>query len=265
MSHPLKSLVQDTLKKFNLSLTSYSYIQYLQQGIESKSAAAHDLAMLQEIPEQHLSQVMKAMPLSRSQLRQDLFVLSELDFKRNGFFVEFGAASGIDLSNTYLLEKEFGWKGILAEPARHWHTALKGNRSCQIETDCVWRESNATLTFNEANNREFSTIDTYSSSDLHGWERKNGSKYEVKTISLEDLLDKYQAPRKIDYLSIDTEGSEYEILSNFNFDKYQFQVITCEHNFASAREDIFSLLTKNGYIRKFDKISQFDDWYVLAG
>ncbi len=76
------------------------------------------------------------------------------------------------------------------------------------------------------------------------------------------MLDKYQAPSKIDYLSIDTEGSEYEILSNFNFDKYQIQVITCEHNFTPAREQVLSLLTSKGYVRKFDKVSQFDDWYV---
>ena len=52
---------------------------------------------------------------------QHLFDLSELEFKRNGFFVEFGAANGIDLSNTYLLETEFSWTGILAEPATYGH------------------------------------------------------------------------------------------------------------------------------------------------
>ena len=52
--------------------------------------------------------------LSKSQLKQDIFVLLETGFKRNGFFVEFGATNGIDLSNTYLLEKRFGWNGILA-------------------------------------------------------------------------------------------------------------------------------------------------------
>ena len=50
---------------------------------------------------------------------------------------------------------------------------------------------------------------------------KKGKKYRIKTISLEDLLLKYNAPVVIDYLSMDTEGSEYEILSAFNFDKYK--------------------------------------------
>lgn len=45
-------------------------------------------------------------------------MLSELDFKRDGFFVEFGATDGFQGGNTYLLEKEFGWRGIVGEPAR---------------------------------------------------------------------------------------------------------------------------------------------------
>ena len=89
------------------------------------------------------------------------------------------------------------------------------NRSCIIETDCVWHESNSVLTFNEADLGEYSTIDAYAASDLHSQNRVAGKRYDVKTISLEDLLEKHGAPREIDYLSIDTEGSEYDILKLF--------------------------------------------------
>ena len=198
---------------------------------------------------------------SKSQVAQDLFVLSELNFKRDGFFVEFGATNGIDLSNTLLLETKFNWKGILAEPARQWHKKLLENRSVYIEKNCVWHSSNQTLTFNEIG--ELSTLNDFSNHDMYGKERLKGLRYQVKTISLEDLLDKYNAPRKIDYLSIDTEGSEYEILSSFDFEKYKFKVITCEHNFTSNREKIFDLLTNKGYVKKHSDISKFDDWYVL--
>ncbi len=61
----------------------------------------------------------------RSQLGQDIFALAANKFKRGGYFVEFGATNGIDLSNTYALEKEYGWKGILSEPATVWHEDLK--------------------------------------------------------------------------------------------------------------------------------------------
>ena len=199
---------------------------------------------------------------SKSQLKQDIFVLLETNFKTDGFFVEFGATDGINLSNTFLLEKEFNWDGILAEPNTQWHKDLKNNRSAKIETNCVWSRSEETLNFMELEDKEFSTIEEFSDNDDHKRSYKRFIKSKVKTISLEDMLDKHGAPSKIDYLSIDTEGSEFEILKDFDFEKYDIKIITCEHNFTESRKDIFSLLTSNGYQRKLTGASKFDDWYV---
>jgi len=201
---------------------------------------------------------------SKAQLRQDLFVLAELGFKKDGYFVEFGATNGVDLSNTYLLEKEMGWTGILAEPAVSWCISLPKNRNCHIDFGCVWSKSGERLEFNNALDAELSTIDTFSSCDEHSKAREQGLKYDVTTISLIDLLKKYDAPKVIDYLSIDTEGSEFDILNAFDFDAYQFKVITCEHNYTPMREKIYDLLTSKGYVRKYPQFSYFDDWYVKA-
>src|SRR2546430_17225098 len=65
---------------------------------------------------------------SYAQRFQDLLVLFLMNGKRDGFFVEFGATNGRDLSNTFMLEQHFSWKGLLAEPANCWHTGLKANR-----------------------------------------------------------------------------------------------------------------------------------------
>mgnify|MGYP000421488838 CR=1 FL=1 len=203
---------------------------------------------------------------SKSQLGQDLFVLSELGFKKNGFFVEFGATNGIDLSNTYLMEKKFEWNGILAEPAKLWQSELKLNRSSSIELDCVWETTGNKLLFNEVNDGfrkgGLSTIDSFSNYDNHRKARKSANKYEVNTISLSDMLKKHNAPKNIDYLSIDTEGSEFVILNNFDFNEYDIKIITCEHNNTPMREKIFDLLSANGYVRKYTEFSLFDDWYV---
>ena len=86
--------------------------------------------------------------------------------------------------------------------------------------------------------------------------------YGVPTISLGDLLAEHNAPDQIDYLSVDTEGSEFYILSALDFSKYQFKVITVEHNYTDTREKVYELLTKNGYIRILEGFSQWDDWYV---
>lgn len=129
---------------------------------------------------------------------------------------------------------------------------------------CVWKDSNSILTFNETDAPELSTVDIYSDKDGHKESRQSGRKYQVKTISLNDLLRKYNAPKHIDYLSIDTEGSEFEILKSLDFEEYSFGVITCEHNFMQERDEIYSLLTQKGYKRLFKNISRWDDWYVAV-
>lgn len=201
---------------------------------------------------------------SHAQFRQDIFAWLASGMKRNGFFVEFGATDGIELSNTYLLEQEFGWTGILAEPGRSWHADLTSNRASAISFDCVWSRTGETLEFNLLEEAALSTLTEFNTADGRRRDRKKGETYPVKTISLVDLLAQHDAPQTIDYLSIDTEGSELDILSAFDFSKYQFNVITCEHNFTPARADIHTLLSQNGYTRVFPHISHCDDWYIRA-
>jgi hypothetical protein len=81
-------------------------------------------------------------------------------------------------------------------------------------------------------------------------------------VSLSDLLRQHSAPGHIEYLSVDTEGSELGILQGCDFSTYQFDIITVEHNFTANREPIAALLRKHGYTRVFSEFSQWDDWYV---
>lgn len=258
MKRFLKDAIKSTLKKFDIGITRASTLERLHENV----SAINDIEFLLTLPNESASSLLRYLRKSKSQLRQDLFVLTELKFKTNGFFVEFGATNGIDLSNSYLMEKEFGWTGILAEPAKCWHSDLKKNRNCYINTDCVWKDSTSMLTFNEVDIAELSTINKYSDTDYHKDARKLGKTYDVKTISLNELLEKYNAPKVIDYLSVDTEGSEFEILSNVDFSKYSFKIITCEHNYSPMREEIFNLLSTHGYTRVYENLSMFDDWYI---
>lgn len=198
---------------------------------------------------------------SYSQLSQDLLVTYLLKEKRNGYFVEFGATDGIVLNNTYLLEKEYDWSGILAEPAKVYHEDLRNNRNSNIDTNCVYLTTGQTVNFAEFD--MLSTISHFKSNgDWAGPDREANSKYyDVETISLKDLLDKYDAPEVIDYMSIDTEGSEYDILCAYDFSR-QIDIFTIEHNYTHQKDKIFQLLSDRGYTRVFDYLSQWDDWYV---
>ena len=211
------------------------------------------------------------LPYSKAQLAQDLFALSFTESTAPGFFVEFGATDGVSLSNTWLLEKKLGWSGILAEPAKTWHNKLKANRNCIIDTKCVARNSGYKLQFLEVNNAnggcaELSGIKEFASNGDWASEIRlsNSKEYEVETISLNDLLDKHNAPNDIQFLSLDTEGSELEILGGYNFENRTIRSICVEHNYVEInRKAINALLLNKGYAQVLEQVSKWDDWYVL--
>jgi FkbM family methyltransferase len=198
--------------------------------------------------------------VSNGQLFQDVLAYF-VSPKTNGFFVEFGATDGCFLSNTLFLEKQYGWKGILAEPAKSWTNKLKINRgNCAIDYRCVWSKTGEQINFIEDALPEISGVSaTLNKSRMS----VNSSNYIVDTVSLIDLLEEHRAPKYIDFISIDTEGSEFGILEHFDFSRYQFGLVAVEHNYETEkREKIHSLLTKNHYKRVLQNLSAEDDWYV---
>lgn len=267
MTKTLKAGLQSILHRFNYEFVSLDALGRLHRDTDRLNAClldAREYEFLCQFPMDSIGRLLTLRSKSHSQLGQDRFVLHELDFKRNGYFVEFGATNGVDLSNTFMLERDFGWSGILAEPAKGWHAALSDSRRSRIDHRCVWSRTGEKLEFSETPVGEFSTITSFIANDMHTGLRDHASSYAVETVSLLDLLDAHAAPSVIDYLSIDTEGSEYEILAAFDFSRYRFNVITVEHNFGPQREAIFELLTRHGYFRKLEQASRFDDWYVYG-
>lgn len=153
----------------------------------------------------------------------------------------------------------------MAEPARSAQDSIRRHRRGQIDFRCVWGRSGEQLEFVEAANSELSTISNYMDRDRHAEVRAatESARYLVETVSLRDLLESHHAPRTIDYLSVDTEGSEFEILSHFDFSEYTVKVLTVEHNgVAEDRARLYDLATHNGFVRVFDHLSPIEDWYV---
>ena len=197
---------------------------------------------------------------SVSQIGQDLWVLEKTGYKRGGYFVEFGATDGVLLSNSWLLEKEFGWQGLLAEPNPKFFAQLQQNRNCILSDQCIGGETGKQVEFIFAD--AFGGSQDYADDDQHKDKRAAyraaGRVANLTTISLHDFLQQHKAPKEIDYLSIDTEGSEFEILQAFPFEQWNIRLLTVEHNFTERRKDIRRLLEGIGYKCRE---AQWDDWF----
>lgn len=204
----------------------------------------------------------RATNYQKSQLRQDLFVLFVTNFKQDGYFIEAGASDGVTFSNTFTLEKNFNWEGILIEPNIYWKEPLSKNRTCHIGYKALWKENSSVL-FNEILNNpilsHISTVDP--SSWIFDINQEKKQQYTVPSITLVDVLNYYNAPNNIDYLSLDIEGSEYDVLSSFDFETYNIEILTIEHNYSPNREKIFNLL-QDKYTRVLTEVSGKEDWYI---
>lgn len=178
---------------------------------------------------------------SNSQAGQDLFVTNVLKNKKNGIFVEIGSFEPIYLSNSYMLEKELDWTGIMFD----WTDFSK--QYDQHRFDSIYKIGDVTkVNFN----------DLFKNTLL-----KNNANF----------------PKNIDYLQIDLHvcnRSTLNVLENINnqvMDEYKFATVTFEHdiytgNHFDTREKSREIFNNRGYIRVFsdvmDNNCKFEDWYV---
>ena len=155
-STTLKRAVQTIFDQFGFQIVSTVRYKELNENrlfnaseeAEMTSRILTLLPIIEKIDHIYFKNLVESLKMSKSQLGQDIFALQQLKFKRNGFFVEFGATNGIDYSNTLVMEKIFGWNGILCEPAKIWQRNLRLNRNSFIDTNAVWKNSNSQIVFN---------------------------------------------------------------------------------------------------------------------
>ena len=175
----------------------------------------------------------KEKKISKSQVYQDLFVMYFTKNKKKGTFIEIGGGNGEDLSNTYVLEKKLNWNGLICEPNRSLIKIIKKKRSVKIEKRPVDKYSRKNIFFYENSDPYFSSVKN---------NKFKNDKFLTESISLNDLIKKNKFLKKIDYISIDTEGNEFEILKKFNFNEYNVKIFTIEHNFKKElRKKIFEI------------------------
>ena len=164
---------------------------------------------------------------------------------------------------SYLLEKSYGWSGLLIEPQRKHFRTLYTRRKAEVIPYCVYNESamkEFVQTYEKPQMRQFEEFDVDMLSGLtesrleirKTAELQQNVQYRVRNIKVpcmhvQDVLDEYEMTY-IDYLSIDTEGAEMAILKAIDFDKTSIAIIHGEFRSYSSRVEVYNFLSKLGYI-----------------
>ena len=233
-----------------------NYIQNLKTSEEFKKLIKELVIKNENLPEGTYQKI-------KSQNLQDLIVLDLFGFKRKGVFIEAGACDGILNSNTFLLEKNYEWTGLLVEPIKEYYLQLEQNRDVIISNVALSQVNNQQLDFLITASKDLSTIKGYEDSDFHSENRKNYNITKVTTKTLDQLIEENLQNIEIDFFSLDTEGSEFDIIKSLDLLKHRINVICVEHNFNMNRDLIHNHLLENNYKKLNFPFLQIDDFYIL--
>jgi len=181
-----------------------------------------------------------------AQFAQDIMAYLFFNGKKTGFYIEIGACDGYNGSTTYWAE-QLGWNGICIEPHKTTFEQLNKYRNCVLYNFAISDKTQKNvefITFPEINTRNeiLSTI-----SQRHIEEAKQLSSMQavtIDTITFDDMMKGFPNIKHIDFLSIDTEGHEMNVLRSINFDKYSFGFITIE---TEENSDVVEFVKQKGY------------------
>ena len=209
---------------------------------------------------------------------KEYFGLNNLDEKMEkylnydgGFFVELGANNGIHQSNTLYYEKFRNWRGVLVEPTLHNFLQCKANRSnktrvyCNACTSFEYKEKFVEIIYSNLMSIPKGLESDISDPAAHALEGKRFLHPLEENISfgaiakpLNEILKDAKAPALIDFLSLDVEGAEIEVLKGINHDEFKFKFICIE---CRSIDKLTAFLASKGYCL-VDTLSHWD--YVFA-
>jgi FkbM family methyltransferase len=191
-------------------------------------------------------------PASFAQNGEDILAWNYFEHRASGFFVEVGANHPTHLSQTWFLEQR-GWRGILVEPLPGCCAELRAVRKNSRVVQAAAGAQTGQAALNVAASDAWSHLGP--SKDVPVVER-----IVVAVRTLEDILAECQAPQ-VDLLSIDTEGTELEVLRGLNLEQRRPRLLLVEDHMESL--DVFFYLKRQGY--KLIRRTPPNNWWVPAG
>lgn len=192
-----------------------------------------------------------------SQDKQDEYLEKNI-FKgyKNGFFMDIGAHDGVTINNTLYFEKYNNWNGINVEPIKKVYEKLIINRPKNININCAICNNDGTEDFicNVGKTEMISglkkNLDPRHIERIKRENQQTGSKTELIKIStkkIETICDDNNI-KHINYLSIDVEGAEFDVIKSINFDKVFIDVIGFENNYNDVSVPIILFLENKNFV-----------------
>jgi FkbM family methyltransferase len=168
----------------------------------------------------------------------------------NLFFVEIGSADPVDINNTYFLEKQRGWRGLLIEARPSACVALREQRQSEVVNACLSDQVGRSIFLDYGylaglckfmSPREHAYIEQYNSAD------QEVRAYWVDTLPLSLLLQQ-RGVEAVPLLILDVEGAELAILSTLNFTAIRVEVILVECNTLEVAKDVGGFLEARDFV-----------------
>lgn len=189
--------------------------------------------------------------ISYSQQGEDIMLIKSeiLELNKKGFYVDIGAHHPKIFSNTYLLYKA-GWSGINIDPIQEMEKRFK-SRKMDINLNIGISSNNKFLDYYSFHPSPYNTVDADRVKELEKEKLFPYKKEKIETKRLSEVLNKYAKDKEIDFMSIDVEGFELDVLQSNDWNKFKPKIILIEiHNVDFnnlGQNPIHSYLTKLGY------------------
>ena len=227
-------------------------LRALKQRIEAKSASV-------ALGEASHSHGKLAENTYHSQHNEDYLLSLIFAKKTTGTAVEVGGFDGITISNTYFFEK-LGWRTIIVEPMPASAAKIRQNRQAEL-FECAAGSATGSATFTIAKGAE--DLSTFNPT---GYQLKNmefhGAKFEEIPVSIRTLDDIFTEAKieNLDFITIDVEGHEKEVLAGFNLTQWRPHLVLVEDATMGCGSEIKQMMQKHGYERFMT--TGCNDWYA---